>query len=108
LSLANIPSTLFTAGYGGIIGFIVGFDLKKVMKILAIIAGVFLGALIHLQSQSIIGINWDKLQFLLEHSFLFVSNSASSSSLVSNVLGNIGLPLTGGLSAGLLLGFTKG
>ncbi len=102
MTIEIIPSALLSLGSGGIVGFVIGFALKKVMKILAIIAGIFLGALIYLQSQSIIGINWDKLQFLLEHSLPFLS------SITSSTLGNIGLPLTGGLSAGLLLGFTKG
>ncbi len=75
---------------------------KKLMKILALIASIFFGALIYLQSQSIIAINWDILQFFLGHSICFISNSTSST------LGRIGLPLTGGLSAGLLPGFTKG
>lgn len=75
---------------------------KKLMKILALIASTFFGALIYLQSKSIIDINWDILQFLLGHSIRFISNSTSSTS------GSIGLPLTGGLSAGLLPGFTKG
>jgi len=75
---------------------------KKVMKILALNVSIFFGALIYLQSQSIIAINSDILQFLLGHSIRFISNSTSST------LGSIGLLLTGGLSAGLLLRFTKG
>jgi len=75
---------------------------KKLMKILALIASIFFGALIYLQSKSIIDINWYVLQFLLGHSIRFISNSTSST------LGSIGLLLTGGLSAGLLLRFTKG
>ena len=75
---------------------------KKRMKILALNVSILFGALIHLQSQSIIAINSDILQFLLGHSIGFISNSTSST------LGSIGLLLTGGLSAGLLLRFTKG
>jgi len=52
MSLEIIPSALFTVGSGGVVGFIIGFALKEVMKILAVIAGVFLGALIYLQSQN--------------------------------------------------------
>lgn len=33
MSLENIPSAVFTAGSGGIVGFLIGFALKKVMKI---------------------------------------------------------------------------
>jgi uncharacterized membrane protein (Fun14 family) len=31
-----------TIGFGGIVGFLVGFAIKRIMKILAIITGVFL------------------------------------------------------------------
>jgi uncharacterized membrane protein (Fun14 family) len=30
-----------TVGFGGIVGFLIGFTLKRIMKILAVIAGVF-------------------------------------------------------------------
>ena len=49
-------------GFGGIVGFLVGFMLKRIMKILAVIAGVFFAALLYLESQHIVNVNWDKLQ----------------------------------------------
>jgi uncharacterized membrane protein (Fun14 family) len=45
----NLTPLLSTIGFGGIIGFLIGFTLKKVMKILAIVAGVFFVALLYLQ-----------------------------------------------------------
>ena len=53
---------LSTIGFGGIAGFLVGFALKRIMKILAVIAGVFFAALMYLESQHIVNVNWDKLQ----------------------------------------------
>jgi uncharacterized membrane protein (Fun14 family) len=49
-------------GFGGIAGFLIGFTLKRIMKILAVIAGVFFAALLYLESQDIVNVNWDKLQ----------------------------------------------
>ena len=49
-------------GSGGLIGFLVGFAVKRVFKILAVIAGVFFGSLMYLQSQNLISVNWDRLQ----------------------------------------------
>lgn len=97
-----MPSILFTAGSGRVMEFIIDIVRKKVMKFLALNASIFFGAIIYPQSQSIVAINWDILQFLLGNSIRFISNSTSST------LASIGLLLTGGLSAGLLLGFTKG
>jgi uncharacterized membrane protein (Fun14 family) len=51
-----------TVGFGGIAGFLIGFTLKRIMKILAVIAGVFFAALLYLDSQDIVNVNWDKLQ----------------------------------------------
>ena len=52
---------LSTIGFGGIVGFLIGFTIKRIMKILAVIAGVFFAALLYLESQHIVNVNWDKL-----------------------------------------------
>ena len=38
----SIMPFVSTIGFGGIVGFLVGFAIKRIMKILAIITGVFL------------------------------------------------------------------
>jgi uncharacterized membrane protein (Fun14 family) len=108
MSLENIPSALFTAGSGGIAGFLVGFAIKKVMKLVAIIAGVFFGALMYLQYQGILAINWDKLQSISESMLLMIGNLINNVEPVSNITASLGIPLTGGLSAGLVIGLSKG
>ena len=40
-SATNFSPILTTAGIGGLAGFLIGFVIKKLFKILAIIAGVF-------------------------------------------------------------------
>ncbi len=50
LSIESLSPTLFSIGTGGVIGFLVGFPIKKVMKILAVIVDVFFVALMYLQS----------------------------------------------------------
>jgi uncharacterized membrane protein (Fun14 family) len=59
---SSIMPFVGTIGFGGIAGFLVGFALKRIMKILAVIAGVFFAALMYLESQHIVNVNWDKLQ----------------------------------------------
>ena len=46
-------------GSGGLIGILVGFAIKRVFKILAVIAGVFFESLMYLQSQNLISVNWE-------------------------------------------------
>ena len=42
LSLEAVAPTLFTIGSGGLIGFLAGFAIKRIFKILAVIVGLFL------------------------------------------------------------------
>lgn len=61
----------------------------------------------YLQSQNIFNVNWDKLQAHSESALSIISNSVSNTGLISNIIGNLGIPLAGGLSAGLAVGFMK-
>jgi uncharacterized membrane protein (Fun14 family) len=38
---SSVMPFVSTVGFGGIVGFLIGFTLKRIMKILAVIAGVF-------------------------------------------------------------------
>jgi uncharacterized membrane protein (Fun14 family) len=89
-------------------GFIIGFAIKKVMKILAIIAGVFFAALIYLQSQGIININWDKLESGSQWTITTIANSLTDTGQISSIAGDLGIPLTGGLASGFAIGIMKG
>jgi uncharacterized membrane protein (Fun14 family) len=72
--------TAATLGGGFFVGFLIGYALKKVIKMVAVIAGLFLAGLVYLQSQQIANINWNKLQTVSE----------------------------GSMSAGFTIGFIKG
>src|SRR5919201_4579508 len=115
-----------TVGLGRIVGFLVGFALKQIIKILAVIAGLFFAAILYFQTQGIININWSKLQTLTNSTLSSLSNSitpittgngvnSSSSTMLSHLslpligdLNNLGLPLTGSAAAGFVIGFMKG
>ena len=68
--VSNIMPLVSTIGFGGIVGFLIGFMLKRIMKILAVIAGVFFAALLYLESQHIVNVNWDKLQTISNSVFI--------------------------------------
>src|ERR687887_1308435 len=59
---SNFNPLLTTIGFDGLVGFLLGFVIKKLMKILAIVAGIFFAALMYLEQQGIVNVNWDKLQ----------------------------------------------
>jgi len=108
MSFETISPTLFSIGPGGLIGFLVGFAIKRIFKILAVIVGLFLGALIYLQSQSLISINWDKLQAMTQSTASMLAHTLTDTSQISVISGNLGIPLTGGLAAGFAFGILKG
>jgi uncharacterized membrane protein (Fun14 family) len=121
----SITPFLGTVGFGGIAGFLVGFALKKIMKILAIIAGVFFAAVMFLQSQGLLNINWDKLQTVSEPMISILTNNVTSTTggiglqtiqpinsslsfLPAAITASMGLPLTGSAAMGFAIGMMKG
>jgi uncharacterized membrane protein (Fun14 family) len=131
---SNIMPFVSTIGFGGIVGFLVGFALKRIMKILAVIAGVFFAALLYLESQHIVNVNWDKLQTISNgvlstiattaatnasatgggvgngpiQAILGNNSTASAILPITNTLANLGIPLTGSTAMGFTIGLLKG
>ena len=108
MSADGIGSIAATIGGGFFAGLLTGWALKKVIKLVAIIVGLFLGALMYLQFQTIININWGNLQSVSESSLSTIGNSITNTGEISNIMENVGIPLTGSLSAGFAIGVLKG
>jgi uncharacterized membrane protein (Fun14 family) len=51
MSIESFGSTIATMGGGFFVGVLIGYALKKVIKIVAVIAGLFLAGLAYLQYQ---------------------------------------------------------
>ena len=79
---SSVMPFVSTVGFGGIAGFLVGFALKRIMKILAVIAGVFFAALLYLESQHIANVNWDKIQ-TISNSVLSTITTATTTNATS-------------------------
>ena len=108
-------------GGGFFVGVLIGYALKKVIKIVSVIVGLFLAGLAYLQYHQIANINWNKLQTVSEGAIATLSNainiqitgissnsdvqSATASSLAMT---SFGIPFTGSMSAGFTIGFMKG
>ena len=118
----NIMPLLTTVGFGGIVGFLVGLAIKYVIKILAIVAGLFFAALMYLQSQGILNIDWDKLQTMSQPILSTLANNLNSTEVAAgqqqqqtihnNLLLpflpiDMGLPLAGSAGLGFILGLTR-
>ena len=70
MSFDNISSYAATMGGGFFVGILIGYALKKVIKIVAVIAG-----LAYLQSQQIANVNWNRLQQISEGTITALSNA---------------------------------
>ena len=101
-----------TVGGGFFLGFISGWAIKKVMRLTAVIVGLFIAALAYLEYQKNINVDWDKIQIVSQNGFTWVANTIT---LISNTIGtshsrtlsHVGIPLASA-SAGLMLGLAKG
>ena len=101
---------------GGGVGFLLGYAVKKVIKIIIVLAGLSIAALSFLQIQGVIAVNWDKLDGLARGTMSGLGNTTGHfSSLLpgfgDHVLAamlNSGIPITGGLAAGFAFGLSRG
>jgi uncharacterized membrane protein (Fun14 family) len=110
-SLYSIAGTLGGSFFGS---FLIGYFIKKIIKILMFVFGGILALLMYLQSQGMISVevNADKIQSYVEAIVsTIVANTTtkafptdSNSSTVGN---NLGIPLTGSIAAGFILGITR-
>jgi uncharacterized membrane protein (Fun14 family) len=98
-----ISPLVFQLGVGGIGGFVIGYALKKLSKLIIILIGLFVLVLIYLSTQNIININygalWDALSSLV----------GSAPSAFNWLVGLISLlPFAGSFIVGFLLGLKLG
>jgi uncharacterized membrane protein (Fun14 family) len=114
----NFGSTAATVGGGFFVGVLIGYALKKVIKIVAVLIGLFLAGLAYLQYHQIANINWNKLQQVSEGAITTLSNTitqiqdigytSNQSATTSLAMTSFGIPFTGSMSAGFTIGFMKG
>jgi uncharacterized membrane protein (Fun14 family) len=103
-----------TMGSGFFIGILIGYALKKVIKLLTVLFGLFLAGLAYLQYHQIANINWNKLQTISGGAITTLSNaiitqipgigytSDQAATASSLAMTSFGIPLTGSMSIGFL------
>jgi uncharacterized membrane protein (Fun14 family) len=102
-----------TVGGGFFIGLITGYAIKKVIKLAAVIIGLFFAALAYLEYQRILNVDWHKVQAVSQHGIDWVTDALThvSSNIGASDTGtllNIGIPLVSSVSAGFALGLVRG
>ncbi len=107
MNLESISSFGGTIGGGFVGGILIGYALKKIVKLVVI--GLFSVSLASLQYQQIIEIKWPKLQAVSQNTLSTLANATTQ--IPGNhtaALSNLGIPLTGSMSMGSAIGFMKG
>ena len=110
-SIGALAATLSGGFFAGIL---IGYALKKGVKLIAAVVGLFLAGLAYLQYQQIVAISWNKIPRLLQNAANALANATtqipvfSSDHTASLAMTKFGIPLTGSMAMGFAVGFMKG
>jgi uncharacterized membrane protein (Fun14 family) len=103
--IASISATIAGGFFGGLL---LGYALKKIFKLIAVIVGLFIAGLAYLQYHQIASFNWDKIEGTTTSLANTTASSFNNYSIETLGLTNFGIPLTSGMSAGFVIGFLRG
>jgi uncharacterized membrane protein (Fun14 family) len=114
MTVENFSPVAATIGGGFFAGILIGYALKRVVKILAIVVGLFFAGLAYLQYQQIVNINWNKVPQLSQNVVTTLANATTqipgfnSGHPPDISISNFAIPLTGSMSVGFAIGFIRG
>lgn len=105
---------IVNGGAGLAVGTGIGWVLKKTInilfKMLMVLAVLFVGALVYLQSIKVININERAFDSLVQEGYNQLNQTMGHEAFVNPVYyiaTNLGLPMSGGLMLGLAIGWSK-
>jgi uncharacterized membrane protein (Fun14 family) len=113
ITLTDLVPFAGTISGGFFVGVLAGYAIKKIIKIAAVIVGLFIAALAYMEYQRIIDVNWAKIQTASENVLTWVANaivhiSHNIGAGHTGALSNLGIPLAASASAGFALGMVRG
>jgi uncharacterized membrane protein (Fun14 family) len=115
MTAPDVLPLVSTVGGGFLAGALAGYALKKVMKIAAVIFGLFIGALAYLEYQRIISLDWEKLQTVSQNvittftnTLTYLSSNIGVDHTTNLALSNLDIPLASSASAGFVSGLVRG
>lgn len=116
MNIENASSTGAILSGDFLAGTLIGYALKKLVKLFAIVVGLFITGLVYLQYRQIVNINWDKLQITSQATLSTLANTTtqiprpggSNDHTAYLAFTNLGIPLTGCMSIGFAIGFMRG
>ena len=113
-----VEDFLFSAGGGFLFGAVAGYAIKKVMKIAAVVIGLFVAALAYLSYRGWVDVRWVAMEDASRSTLTNASeqvvrafnNTATQFAWHQSAVGASGLPIaaTFGFVPGLMMGLKKG
>jgi uncharacterized membrane protein (Fun14 family) len=114
VAIENLATNSFSPfitsiGFSGLTGFLIGYAIKHIMKILAVGVGIIFAALMYFRQQGIVSINWDKLQTVSQNVVSTLANATGQFSHASTSISsaNFALPMTGTAALGFAIGLLR-
>ena len=112
ITTTDIVPFVGTVGSGFFIGLITGWAIKKIMRLAAVIIGLFIAALAYLEYHRIVNVDWNRIEIASQNGLVWISNIITH---ISNTIGTphsgtffqVGIPVASA-SVGLTLGLAKG
>jgi uncharacterized membrane protein (Fun14 family) len=109
LSTDALTSISVTIGGGFFGGILLGYAMKKVFKLIAVVFGLFIAGLAYLQFQHIASFDWNRIEEIATTMLGNIANQVATNQNVEALgMSTLGIPLAGGMSAGFAVGFMKG
>jgi uncharacterized membrane protein (Fun14 family) len=114
----SVDDIVFAAGGGFLFGAVAGYAIKKVVKIAAIVVGLFIAALSYLSYKGFLDVKWvamenatrSTLTSMAGQTVRALNNTAAQIATHQSAITATGLPVYAmiGFVPGLILGFKKG
>jgi uncharacterized membrane protein (Fun14 family) len=108
MSIENFGSITAAVSGGFLGGILLGYALRKVIRIAAIVVGLFIAGLVYLQYQQVASFDWNRIEGLFSSILHNFTNQISNTQYATFVIPDLGIPLTSSMSIGFTLGFMKG
>ena len=107
MTIENLTPIITSSVGGFFIGIILGYFLKKIIKIIMFVTGGIIALLLYLQQQQIVSINTDKIEDSSALVLTFITSSFDSMTQIDNSAHSFGIPLTASLAVGFTLGLIR-
>jgi uncharacterized membrane protein (Fun14 family) len=106
MNAESLIPTMTSIGGGFFIGIILGYFVKKIIKILLFIAGGIVGLVLYLQQQQIISVNIERLEGSSTYIITALSSSFDKMTQIGD-MSSLGIPLAASISAGFTVALAK-